>query len=55
MLVLDEADEMLNKGTVKILNFLTPEKIAVIMLKFEQHGFTVEKCVKKMKTESKTM
>ena len=32
--------------TVKILKICTPEKVAVIILKFEHHGFTIEKCVK---------
>ena len=30
------------EGTVKILKIQTPEKFAVITLKFEQDGFTVE-------------
>ena len=36
------------KITVKILNIRTPEKFAVIILKFEQHGYTIVKCVQKM-------
>ena len=28
--------------TVKLLNIQTPEKVAVIALKFEQSGFTIE-------------
>ena len=31
--------------TLKILKVRTPEKFAVITLKFEQCGFTVEQCV----------
>ena len=32
--------------TVKILNIGTPETFAVISLKFEQRGFTIETCPK---------
>ena len=35
-------------GTVKFLKILTPEKFAVIILKFEQRDFTIEKYVQKM-------
>ena len=31
--------------TVKILNIRTPEKFAVLNLKFEQGGFTIEYCI----------
>ena len=33
--------------TVNFLNIWTPKNIVVIILKFEQHGFTIEKCVQK--------
>ena len=29
----------------------SPEKIAAVILKFEQFGFTVQNCVEKMQTE----
>ena len=32
----------------KFLKIRTPKKFAVIILKFEQRGFTIEKCVQKM-------
>ena len=35
-------------GPVKILKIWTPEKFAVIILKFEQGGFTIEKWVQKL-------
>ena len=41
--------------TVKLLKNWTPEKFAVITLKFEQGGFTMEKCVQEMQTESQTV
>ena len=41
-------------STVKILKIQTPEKFAVITLKFGQGGFTVEECVQKMQTEWQT-
>ena len=34
--------------TVKFLKIQTPEKFAVIILKVEQRGFTIAKCVQKM-------
>ena len=34
--------------TVNFLNIRTPQKFVVIVLKFEQRGFTIEKCVQKM-------
>ena len=36
--------------TIKFLKIWTPEKFTVITLKFEQSGFTIEKCVKTMQT-----
>ena len=42
-------------STVKILKIRTPEKTAVITLKFEQHGFTIEYCVQKMLREWQTV
>ena len=41
--------------TVKIHKIWTPEKFAVITLKFEQGGFTIEQCVQKMQTEWQTV
>ena len=32
---------------VNFLNIRTPKKFVVIILKFEQRGFTIEKCVQK--------
>ena len=43
------------KGTVKLLKIRTPEKFAVITLKFEQDGFTIEICFQKMQTELQTV
>ena len=41
----------------KVLKIWTPQKIAVIILKFEQGGFTimVEECVQKMQKEWQTV
>ena len=36
----------ISTNTVKILKIRTPEKFAVITLKVEQSGFTIEKCEK---------
>ena len=36
---------------VKILKIWTPEKLAVIIQKFEQLDFTIELCVQKIQTE----
>ena len=33
----------------------TPKKFAVITLKFEQGGFTIEQCVQKIQTEWQTV
>ena len=33
---------------VKFLNIRTPKKLAVISLKFEHSGFTIEQCIQKM-------
>ena len=41
-------DNILTCKTVTILKIRTPEKFAVIILKFEQRGFTIKKCVQKM-------
>ena len=41
--------------TVKILNILTPQKFAVITLKFEQDGFTKKLCIQKMQPELQTV
>ena len=38
---------MVSDNTVKLLNILTPQKFAVITLKFEQDGFTVENVSKR--------
>ena len=40
-------DQKVTNTTVKQLKILTHEKFAVILLKFEQRGFTIEKCVQK--------
>ena len=40
------------KGTVKFLNFLTPENFAVIYLKFKQKAQTLGYFVKKMQMEA---
>ena len=42
-------------NTVKILKIRTPGKFAVIILKFEQCGFTIEKCVQKWQTVWQTV
>ena len=36
--------------TVKLLKLWTPEKFAVITLKFEQSGFAIEQRIHKMQT-----
>ena len=41
--------------TVNILKFRTPEKFAVITLKFEQGGSTIEYCVQKVQMERQTV
>ena len=41
--------------TIKILKFWTSEKFAVIILKFEQGGFSVELCDQKMQRELQTV
>ena len=41
--------------TVKFLKIQTPEEFAVIILKFEQDGFTKEKCVQMMHMEWQTV
>ena len=41
--------------TVKLLNIRTPEKVAVITLKFEHSGFTIEWCIQKMERELQTV
>ena len=41
--------------TVKILKFWTPKKFAVITLKFEQGGSTIEWYVQKVQMEWKTV
>ena len=43
------------KSTVKILKIRTPEKFALIIIIFEQGGFTVEQCIKTMQTELQTV
>ena len=42
-------------ATVKMWKIWVPEKIAVIILKFKQCGFMIEKCVRKMQTEWQTV
>ena len=37
--------------TIKILKMQTPEKFAVITLKFEQSVFAIEQCIPKMQTK----
>ena len=37
-----KVDIQKNCGTIKILKIGTPEKFAVVTLKFEQGGFTIE-------------
>ena len=44
-----------HEHTVKILKIQTLEKFAVITLKFEQGGFTVEKCIQKIQAEWQTV
>ena len=39
----------------KPIKIQTPEKIAVIILKFEQSGFNIVKCIEKMQTEWQTV
>ena len=41
--------------TIKILNIRTPQKFAVITLKFEQDDFTKEQCTQKMQPELQTV
>ena len=41
--------------TVKLLNIWTPEKVAVIALKFEQGSFTLKWCIQKMERELQTV
>ena len=41
--------------TVKSLNIRTPEKFAVITLRFEQDGFTEEQCTQMMQPELQTV
>ena len=40
-----------NLLTVKLLNIRMPKKVAVIVLKFEQGGFTIKWCIQKMQME----
>ena len=40
--------KILRVHTVKFQKIWTPEKFAVIILEFEQHGFTIAKCVQMM-------
>ena len=42
-------------STVKVLKIWTPEKVAVITLKFEQGGFTIEYCIQRMQTALQTV
>ena len=42
-------------NNVKILKFRTPEKFAVITLKFEQAGSTIEQCIQKVQMEWQTL
>ena len=39
----------------KILKIRTPKTFAVVTLKFEQDGFTVELCIQKKQRELQTM
>ena len=41
--------------TVKLLKIWTTEKIAVIILQFDQYGFSIELWVQKMQTEWQTV
>ena len=43
------------QSTVKILNVCTPQKVAVITLKFEQGGFMIDKYVQKVQKEWQTV
>ena len=43
------------KSTVKFLNIWTPKTFAVIILKFEQDGFTDDRCTQKMQLELQTV
>ena len=43
------------RSTVKILKIQTPEKFAVITLKFEQGGFIVEYYIQRMQTALQTV
>ena len=43
------------KGTVKLLIIRAPEKITVIIPKFEQCGFSIQYCIKKKQTELQTV
>ena len=46
---------LLSKSTVTILKIQIHEKFAVITLKFEQGGFTIEWCIQKMQRELQTV
>ena len=48
---IDHVSDVPRSGTnisIKILKLMTPEKITVIILKFEQGGFSIQQCVEKM-------
>ena len=48
-------DKPFNSYIVKILKIQTPKKFAVITLKFEQGGFTIEYCIQRMQTALQTV